>query len=204
MTDVLGHTFNNAQLLADQFAANGYLTVVPALMHDDPVPVNPPEGFEIMKWFAGEAPHGKTSHAPPTVFPIVDASVKWLREQAGVKKVGSVGYCYGAKYTVIALGEGKVDVGYVAHPSFVEESELAAIKGPLSIAAAETDHIFPPEKRHASEGILLKTKQPYQVTLYSGVEHGFAVRGDLSKPAVKFGKEQAFIQAVQWFDQWLK
>lgn len=40
--------------------------------------------------------------------------------------------------------------------------------------------------------------------LYSGVEHGFAVRADLSKPDVKFAKEAAFLQAVQWFDEFLK
>jgi dienelactone hydrolase len=33
LTDVLGHKFINAQLLADSFAANGYLTVVPDLFH---------------------------------------------------------------------------------------------------------------------------------------------------------------------------
>lgn len=45
---------------------------------------------------------------------------------------------------------------------------------------------------------------PYQVCLYSGVEHGFAVRADTSKPDVKFAKEAAFFQAVQWFDEFLK
>jgi dienelactone hydrolase len=100
--------------------------------------------------------------------------------------------------------EGKgVDVGYVAHPSFVEESELAAIQGPLSIAAAETDQIFTAEKRHKSEEILVKTKQPYQINLYSGVSHGFSVRCDTSKKVEKFAKEQAFLQAVNWFDEYL-
>jgi hypothetical protein len=39
----------------------------------------------------------------------------------------------------------------------------------------------------------------YQINLFSGVEHGFAVRGDPSKPDAKFAKEQAFLQAVTWF-----
>jgi len=34
-----------------------------------------------------------------------------------------------------------VDVSYVAHPSFVEADELAAIKGPLSISAAGKFHL---------------------------------------------------------------
>ena len=45
---------------------------------------------------------------------------------------------------------------------------------------------------------------PYQMSLYSGVEHGFAVRADTSKPDNKFAKEAAFLQAVQWFDEFLK
>lgn len=60
------------------------------------------------------------------------------------------------------------------------------------------------EKRHESEGILSKLDVPWQINLYSGVSHGFAVRGDLSDPKIKFAKEQAFLQAVHWFDQWIK
>lgn len=114
-----------------------------------------------------------------------------------------------------------IKVGYVAHPSFVDEDELAAITGPLSIAAAETDQIFPTEKRHQSEEILRKVGQPYQINLFSGVsvctvpstkqhlvaeiraQHGFAVRGDTSVKIEKWSKEQAFYQAVAWFDQYL-
>ena len=73
----------------------------------------------------------------------------------------------------------------------------------VSISAAETDSIFPTDKRHQSEEILKKTGKPYQINLFSGVEHGFAVRCDLSKPVQRFAKEQAFFQAVQWFDNWL-
>lgn len=96
-----------------------------------------------------------------------------------------------------------IQVGFVAHPSFVEDEELAAITGPLSIAAAEIDTIFPAEKRHRSEDILVKTGQPWQINLYSGVEHGFAVREDLTVKHKRFAKEQAFVQAVTWFNEHL-
>lgn len=99
---------------------------------------------------------------------------------------------------------GKIDVGYTAHPSFVDAEELKAIKGPLAISAAETDAIFPTEKRHESEVILKDVGQPYQINLYAGVEHGFAVRTDLSNPVGKYAKENAFLQALQWFDEHLK
>jgi dienelactone hydrolase len=125
------------------------------------------------------------------------------------------------------LKPGKLDVGYTAHPSFVTEEELAAIAGPLSICASgtifltalsrssyldghmltqfntEIDQIFTTELRHKSEGILIKTGQNWQINLYSGVTHGFAVRADLSNKHHKFAKEQAFCQAVNWFNQYL-
>lgn len=99
---------------------------------------------------------------------------------------------------------GKIDVGYTAHPSFVDADELRDIKGPLAISAAETDSIFPTEKRHESEVILKEVGYPYQINLYSGVEHGFAVRADLSNPVAKYAKESAFLQALQWFEEHLK
>jgi dienelactone hydrolase len=69
----------------------------------------------------------------------------------------------------------------------------------LSVAAAENDDIFTVEKRHESERILAKTGQRYQINLFSGVEHGFAVRGDPSIAVQRFAKEQAFLQAISWF-----
>ena len=71
------------------------------------------------------------------------------------------------------------------------------------IDVPETDDIFPPEKRHESEEILKGTSVVWQINLFSGVEHGFAARGDINNPVIKFAKEQAFFQAVQWFDRWL-
>ena len=128
-----------------------------------------------------------------------------MKEELGVKKVGAVGYCFGAKGVVHGLAEGGgIDVGYVAHPSFVAAEDMRAIKRPLSIAAAETDAIFPEEKRHETEKILKELKSvPYQINLFSGVDHGFAVRGDPNKKDTRFAKEQAFLQAVNFFDYWL-
>ena len=70
----------------------------------------------------------------------------------------------------------------------------------------EVDEVFPAKNRHESEEILghLEPKVPYQISLYSEVRHGFAVRGDLSIKSQRFAKEAAFHQAVIWFDEYLK
>lgn len=171
---------------------------MPDLFGGDPIPLNRGPDFDMASW--------RAKHGPEQVEPIVDATLEELRNVYHSKRIGGVGYCYGGRYVVHYLrpDQGKLDVGYSAHPSYVEEESLAAIKGPFSIAAAETDTIFTAEKRHQSEKILQETGVPYQITLYSGVAHGFGVRGDPKNKTTRYAKEAAFLQAVQWFDEYLK
>jgi dienelactone hydrolase len=138
LTDVIGHKLDNAQLIADQFAANGYLTIMPDLFHGDPISLNRPADFDMMKWLKGKEAGGDgPGHLPPRVEPLVTAALKHLKEKEGATRIATVGYCFGAKYVVLSLAKGYgADVGFVAHPSFVEADELKAIAGPLSIAAA--------------------------------------------------------------------
>lgn len=68
----------------------------------------------------------------------------------------------------------------------------------------ETDDIFPASKRRETEDILKKHTVPYQLFLYSDVEHGFATKGDLSHEKARFAKEQAFLQAVYWLGEYVK
>jgi len=201
LPDVIG-IWQNSKLMADQYAANGYYTLIPDLFNGDPLSLNRPADFDLMSWLT-KGSDGKNPHTYDAVDPIVEKSIKYLQEQ-DFKKIGAVGYCFGAKYVARFMAAGKgISVGFVAHPSFIEEDELLAITGPFSIAAAETDQIFPTEKRHRSEELLVQTKQPYQINLYSGVAHGFSVRCDTSKKIEKYAKEQAFLQAVAWFDEHL-
>lgn len=58
------------------------------------------------------------------------------------------------------------------------------------------------QRRSQIEDLLANTNQPYQVSLYGGTSHGFGVRGNVSDPEQKFGKETAFFQAVRWFNVW--
>lgn len=128
ITDVIGHKFINAQLIADEFAAKGYFVLMPDMFNDDSVPLNRPEGFNIMDWVK--------NHSPVQTEPIIDSVLKEMRENLGCKRIGGVGYCFGGKYVCRYLKSGLLDVGYIAHPTMLEEQELREIEGPLSIAAA--------------------------------------------------------------------
>lgn len=153
--------------------------------------------FDTMSWLK--------THPTEILDPILDAVIKGLKTDHGITRIGSVGYCFGGKYVIRFLASGKgVDAGFVAHPSFVTTEEVELITGPLSIAAPEVDQIFPAELRRKVEDVLQIKKLPYQVTLYGGVEHGFAVRTDLTIKEKKFAKESAYFQAVRWFDEYVK
>lgn len=96
LPDVIG-IWQNSKLMADQFAANGYLCLVVDLFNGDALPLgDKPPGFDFMGWL-NNGSDGKNPHTPEAVDPIVEASVKALKEEYGVTKLGSVGYCFGAK-----------------------------------------------------------------------------------------------------------
>ncbi|KAM7197484.1 Alpha/Beta hydrolase fold [Naviculisporaceae sp. PSN 640] len=196
LTDAFSIQFVNNKLLADSFARAGFLTVAPDMFNNDPAPFDlATPGFNATEW--------TLRHNPTAIHPILATAVAYLRSR-GVTKVAAAGYCFGGRYSfrMLAAGLG-VDVGFSAHPSLLEDSEILAVTGPISIAAAEVDAMMPPARRSAIEGLLATSvAQPYQVNLYGGTAHGFGTRGNISDPEQKFGKEAAFYQAVRWFDAW--
>ncbi|KAJ5088746.1 hypothetical protein N7456_012362 [Penicillium angulare] len=196
LSDIFG-LFNNNKLLVDEYANNGYLTVLPDLFREGQISTDDMDNgkINIPEWIKG--------YQPDNVDPIVAKTIKYMRETLGVKKIAAVGYCFGARYVSRFLKDGQIDVGYHAHPSGTTHEDLAAIQGPLSICAAEIDPVFTTQLRHESEVTLAKTGQAWQINLLSGVVHGFAVRGDPKDPHQKWAKEQAFCQAIAWFDRYL-
>ncbi|KAJ6104832.1 hypothetical protein N7523_011152 [Penicillium sp. IBT 18751x] len=196
LSDIFG-IYQNSKLLADAFAEQGYLTIVPDILAGDAVPFEPylAGKFDIKEW--------GSRHDAPQVDLIVTSVARYLREHMGIERLAAVGYCFGGRWVARFLRDSVLDVGYTAHPSFITREELGAIQGPLSIAAASIDEIFPAPLRHESEEILIATKQPFQINLFSNVTHGFAVRSNLSKPENRFAQAAAFQQAVAWFDYYL-
>ena len=52
-------------------------------------------------------------------------------------------------------------------------------------------------------GILREAKKPYHLQLFSGVEHGFALRCNLDVPYERWVKETSLKGIVDYFDFWL-
>lgn len=190
LTDIFGHKLNNTLLLADQFARNDYKVLIPDILKNDPFD---PSVHKLESWFPG--------HSAEVTKPIVDEFLTSLRKEVGADAfIGVVGYCFGAKYAVQNIAaDATADAAAIAHPSLVTIEEIAAIKKPVIISAAQTDLIFPPELRHQTEATLVEIGARFQIDLFSGVSHGFAVRGDILDPVVKYAKEKVHADQVLFF-----
>ncbi|KAI0741665.1 dienelactone hydrolase endo-1,3,1,4-beta-D-glucanase [Daedaleopsis nitida] len=201
LTDVFGIPLVNNKLLVDDFARNGYRTIMPDLFQGDPRPENTmsrPE-FDRAAWAA--------RHTPDTWKPVLDAVVDALRSQ-GVTWIGTTGYCFGAKPAWYLALKGTSTVTVITHPSRLSVDDLQdyfhKTKAPLLINSCETDPAFPQDAQKVADEIFGggRFAPGYERTYWDGCTHGFAVRGDMSDPKVKAGKEGAFEATVKFFNKY--
>ncbi|KAK5116368.1 hypothetical protein LTR62_007915 [Meristemomyces frigidus] len=190
--DVYGH-FVNGFLVMDGFANAGYTVLGPDYFRGDPVQKSrkfrgDPD-FDFEAWLAK---HMKFSD--PAV-PRWNAEVK-AKYGGGGKKFACVGYCDLAK-------DGICTAGAFAHPAFLKESHFHNLEKPLFLSCAEIDHTFPNEYRNRAVDIMQAEKKHFQVQLFQGVEHGFALRGDPTNAYERYTKEQSLQGIVGWLDFWL-
>ncbi|CAN8100444.1 unnamed protein product [Discula destructiva] len=198
LTDIFGINFINSQLVADSYGAQGYYTIMPDLFRGDPVPVDRASTFDFAGWQA--------RNQPATIDPVIQRALDDITAHTSIKRLGVVGYCFGGKYVARWLGRGvpAIVAGYTAHPSNVAAAEWAAVGAPLSIANAELDTTWPLPQARLAEDILRNASIAWQLNTYSDVPHGFGIRANESLPLQVFAKEQAFVQAVTWFDTFVR
>lgn len=59
--------------------------MMPDLFYRDPIPLNRPGDFDIMKWMKGEYSESKIAHTPPVVDPIIDSCLVEMRTKYNCK-----------------------------------------------------------------------------------------------------------------------
>ncbi|KAG9227518.1 hypothetical protein CCMSSC00406_0000836 [Pleurotus cornucopiae] len=188
--DVYGPFYVNNQLLQDSFAANGYLVLGVDYFLGDPVQNHDGEqGFDRPAWFA---------KARVNAADVLPGWIDGVRQKYGVHGISysAVGYCFGAPYVFELLSGDMVSAGAVAHPTLINEDHLFKIQ--------KIDHTFPLDKRRRAEDILIERKANYHFQIFSGVAHGFAIRGDPSVENTRWAKEQSAKSIVEWFDRFSK
>ncbi|KAK4160086.1 Alpha/Beta hydrolase protein [Cladorrhinum sp. PSN259] len=137
-------------------------------------------------------------------------------------KIGVAGFCWGGMHSILLthdvpenkLDDGKflVDCAFSAHPGMLNiPRDIDAVKQPLSFANGDDDEYMGKEKmqvltkilegKNETEGTAVGGER-YEVVVYPGAKHGFAVRGDYSDPSQKEQRGRSEDQAVRWFSKW--
>ena len=156
----------------ESWAGAGYLAVAPDLfwrfapgVETDP---DVPEQFQQALGYFGQY------DANDGVLDI-EATIHWIRREAGVEKVGCVGYCLGGRLAYMAAARTDIDVsvGYYGVMIDTMLNESHAIANPLMLHIPTADHFVGPEAQAAIHAAL--DAHP-KVTLhdYAGLDHGFA------------------------------
>ena len=178
------------------------------------------KSFTIDMWLARHTP----DRVLPVLYKVLDAAKEEFADAiANGGGIYSVGYCFGAKYTLLLAGEepdkalysavepavgqeeeGKVrkgpfiKAGAIAHGTQVTPDDIAGVKAPMSIICVEDDPLFPDEIRKAGEDELAKSGVEHEVKIYPGVPHGFAVLGDYEDAKIREAQNQAFGEMLGW------
>lgn len=131
-------------------------------------------------------------HREAVIMPLIQKFLRYIRSEH--KKVGAVGFCWGARYAILltyADADPYVDCAVANHPSFLSmPSEIEKIAKPVAIEVGDSDSIFGQKDIEQTREIFQK-KKDCEIEVYEDQVHGFTIRGDLSIEKDKKAKEKA-------------
>ncbi|KAF5787771.1 putative dienelactone hydrolase, alpha/Beta hydrolase [Helianthus annuus] len=191
VSDIFGFEAPKLRQLADKVAAAGYYVLVPDFLFGD---YWTPE-TQLDDWTKKHAPEQTVEFAKP----VVEA----LKEK-GISKIGSAGFCWGAKAVVDLAKEAEIQVAALLHPNFVTLDDIKGVKVPIAILGAEFDEFSPPELIKEFEAALIVNEVYHFVKIYPGVGHGWAIRYNDDNPTEVKSAKEAQQDLVDWFGKAFK
>lgn len=217
LVDIFGYDFPNTRLLADLYAKEGFYVYVPDILNGDPLPIDFLQAVEpplkdkqqagVVDTVKNGAIVGTTlppwllKHREAVTLPIVEGFVDAVRAVPGTKKVGTVGFCFGGRYSIL-MAHGKADAAYACHPSLVAiPGDFDPVTKPLSLAVGTEDSLLSVDQNNQIKDILdKKAGVKTEVVVYQDQVHGFTLRGDFSSDKDKKAMDDALKQGVAWFN----
>jgi dienelactone hydrolase len=83
--------------MADGFAGQGFVVMLPDLFNGDPIPDGLPPDFDVPAWMQ--------RHQVSDIEPIIEGIINHMRSKLGCEKIAGIGYCLG----VSSESTGSVD-----------------------------------------------------------------------------------------------
>ncbi|KAG6908491.1 hypothetical protein DXG01_004425 [Tephrocybe rancida] len=183
--------------------------------------------WKLIYFFIGLIPripalyHSRASVSDQRVVELVNA----VKEEKKYEKIGAVGYCFGGSALARLGGTDLFQSVVIVHPGPYTYEQARAIKVPTlslgywpKVNEAAPSHlcfltIFPlviddqfydDKTRLETEAIFEERKGSenfvdYEIKVYKGTVHGFAIRPNLTNPEVKVAYEGSLEQIKAWF-----
>ena len=180
----------------DDWAAKGYLAASPDIFwrFAPGVELNPDVEAELQEAFGYFGQFDADLGVQD-----IEALIHWIRREAGVPKVGLVGFCLGGRMAYLAAARTDIDasVGYFGVMIDQMLNEKHAIANPLMLHIPTGDHLVPAE---AQQTIHDGLDDHPRATLhdYDGLDHGFAAttgnRRDEAGAQLADGRTEAFFK----------
>ncbi|KAJ3399925.1 hypothetical protein CcCBS67573_g06984 [Chytriomyces confervae] len=226
-TDVFGFKVPNVRLIADVFAANGFVAVVPdylqraavraelldaeCIVHDREATIwQRFQAAMLILWCMPSLLLLMFMRPQLATAKRVNTLANQVRTRWGVTHVGLQGYCYGGGVGILLSQQQDchLDAFSVAHPGglFRIPADFLKIVKPIHVVLAETDLQIGPKQRNemidALEQVdsLLEGGLLSKVEWFDGVRHGFAVRGNEQVAHVKQQREAALTSSIRFLN----
>ncbi|TGZ82660.1 alpha/beta-hydrolase [Ascodesmis nigricans] len=159
--------------------------------------------FMIDMWLA--------RHTPENTDPIIDNVLTAVKETYEHKEYAPslgtyvVGYCFGGKYALRLAGpQGEkhgVVASAVAHGTLIQKEDFEGIKRPVVFACVENDPYFPDDIREQGRRIMDEKKADYQMEVFKGVPHGFAVYRSYPAKEIQEAQKKCFDVFVSFLNK---
>lgn len=196
--DIYGWQLPNTRYMADMLSTNGYIAIVPDFFLGKE-PWSPSHDWsKFQEWLEDKKPTNINKE--------VDAVMKYLREQCGATRIGSVGFCWGGVAThYMALQYPDIRAGVSVYGIVREREDRYLLKSPTLFIFAENDAVIPLDQvKVLEEHLQEKCKVNFQVKIFPGQTHGFVhrKREDIN-PADKPFIQEARADMLNWLKKYM-
>ncbi|GMY27553.1 endo-1,3-1,4-beta-d-glucanase [Fagus crenata] len=194
-SDIFGYEAPKLRKLADEVAAAGYYVVVPDFIREPFVL----ENIAILPLEVWMKDHGTDKG-----FEESKLIIETLRSK-GATAVGAAGFCWGGKVVSELSKYELIEASVLLHPTWVTVDDIKGAKVPISILGAEIDNLCPPELLKQYEEVLTaQSKVDGFVKIFPKVAHGWTVRYSVEDAAAVKSAEEAHMNLLEWFAQFVK
>uniref|UniRef100_A0A1A7WN71 Carboxymethylenebutenolidase homolog n=1 Tax=Iconisemion striatum TaxID=60296 RepID=A0A1A7WN71_9TELE len=196
--DIYGWELPNTRYMADMLAANGYIAVCPDFFVGKEAWGPTKDWAKFQEWLEDKK--------PTIINKEVDAVLKFLKEQCGAKRIGTVGFCWGGVAThYLALLYPEIKAGVSVYGIVREREDRYELKSPTLFIFAENDNVIPLDQVSALEANLKeKCTVDFQLKIFPGQTHGFVhrKREDIN-PADKPQILEARTDMISWLNKYM-